>query len=127
MAPLAYVPNEGDGTISVIDTGADQVIAELPGGSKRAGWQAGPTGAGCTSAINPRKQVAQVAVGARPRGIGFLPDGSRAYVATENANEVFVIDTASFAVVTRIKAGLRANGIAVHPNGREVYVAAWTG
>jgi hypothetical protein len=30
-----------------------------------------------------REQVAQIAVGARPRGIGFSPDGKRAYVAAE--------------------------------------------
>src|SRR5690606_39814712 len=35
-----------------------------------------------------RQQVAQVAVGARPRGIGFLPDGRLAYVAAVNSSEV---------------------------------------
>ena len=29
-APLAYVPNEKDGTISVIDTSTDKVIKKLP-------------------------------------------------------------------------------------------------
>jgi YVTN family beta-propeller protein len=211
--PFAYVPNEGAGTVSVIDTATDKVVAELPGGSKPRGLAVGidrhwlyvsdqphnrlqlvdigggalgatvalgesPEGVSIspdavegkndiavidtrTNALafsikvhgkNPehavfspngrllvvsaeegeavdiidfaaRKQVAQVAVGARPRGIGFLPDSSRAYVATENANEVFVIDTERFAIVTRIKAGLRANGIAVHPSGKQVYVS----
>jgi YVTN family beta-propeller protein len=55
-------------------------------------------------------------------------DGSRTHLGyadeTEvNANEVFVIDTSSFAIVARIKAGLRANGIAVHPDGKQVYVS----
>jgi len=31
----------------------------------------------------------------RPRGIGFLPDGSRAYVAAENADTVNVFDVAT--------------------------------
>ena len=33
-APLAYVPNEGSGTVSVIDTESDQVIAEIPAGKE---------------------------------------------------------------------------------------------
>ena len=40
-AALAYVPNEGSATISVIDTFTDQVIAELPGGSKPRGLAVG--------------------------------------------------------------------------------------
>ncbi len=36
-----------------------------------------------------REQVAQVLVGDRPRGIGFSPDGRTAYVAAENASEVY--------------------------------------
>jgi YVTN family beta-propeller protein len=71
-----------------------------------------------------RKQVAQVPVGARPRGIGFLPDSSRAYVATENANEVFVIDTDLCHRRPR-QGRLRANGIAVHPNGKRGVRVEW--
>ena len=67
-----------------------------------------------------REQVAQIAVGARPRGIGFSPDGKRAYVAAENSNEVYVLDAVGFSVVAKIKAGLRSNGIAVQPDGKRV-------
>ena len=62
-------------------------------------------------------------VGARPRGIGFSPDGKRAYVAAENSNEVYVIDAVGFNVLAKIKAGLRSNGIAVHPDGKRVFVS----
>ena len=48
-----------------------------------------------------------VKVGDRPRGIAFLPDGSRAYVAAENADTVNVFDTANHDVIARIKAGSR--------------------
>ena len=54
----------------------------------------------------------------RPRGIGFLPDGSRAYVAAEHADAVAVIDVARQEVVATIKAGSRSNGVAVHPDGK---------
>ena len=33
-APFAYVPNEGSGTLSVIDTATDQVVAQIPAGKK---------------------------------------------------------------------------------------------
>jgi YVTN family beta-propeller protein len=36
-APFAYVPNEGAGTLSVIDTATDQVVAEVPAGKKPRG------------------------------------------------------------------------------------------
>jgi YVTN family beta-propeller protein len=32
-APLAYVPNAGSGTVSVIDTGKDEVVARIETGS----------------------------------------------------------------------------------------------
>src|SRR5829696_2815806 len=36
-APLAYVPNEGLGTISIIDTAGDAVIGEIATGGKPRG------------------------------------------------------------------------------------------
>ncbi|MEO8159314.1 MAG: hypothetical protein ABI648_16065, partial [Betaproteobacteria bacterium] len=36
-APNAYVPNEGSGTVSVIDTSTDQVIKTIPAGKKPRG------------------------------------------------------------------------------------------
>jgi YVTN family beta-propeller protein len=218
-APLAYVANEGSGSLSIIDTGSDAVVGEIPAGKKprgtvitRDGLTAyvsdqpnnrllvvdlaqrrvsgdiplgeSPEGVGLspdgrwvvaaveernevvfvdakqrrkafTVAVkgkNPehavfspdgtllfvsaeegdavdiidvaaRRQVAQVPVGARPRGIGFSPDGRRAYVAAENSSELFVIDVASRSVLKRMAAGPRANGITVHPDGRQVFIS----
>ena len=36
-APFAYVPNEGSGNLSVIDTQTDQVVYEFPAGKKPRG------------------------------------------------------------------------------------------
>jgi YVTN family beta-propeller protein len=58
--------------------------------------------------VGARRQVGSIAVGLRPRGIGFTPDGKRAYVACELAGAVYVLDPA---------------GIAVGPGGRQVYVS----
>ena len=43
-APFAYVPNEGTGTISVIDTANDEVVADMPGGAKPRGLAVGGDG-----------------------------------------------------------------------------------
>lgn len=218
-SPLAYVANEGSGSLSIIDTASDAVVGEIPAGKKprgtvitRDGLTAyvsdqpnnrllvidlaqrrvsgdialgespegvglSPDGRWVVAAVeerhevvfvdtqqrrkaftvpvkgkNPehavfspdgtllfvsaeegdavdiidvaaRRQVAQVAVGARPRGIGFSPDGRRAYVAAENSSELFVIDVASRSVLKRLPAGVRANGITVHPDGRQVFIS----
>ena len=47
-----------------------------------------------TSSTSRGEVVKSVKVGDRPRGIGFLPDGTRAYVAAENADTVNVFDVA---------------------------------
>lgn len=43
-APFAYVPNEGSGTVSVIDTATDKVVAEIPAGAKPRGTAISPDG-----------------------------------------------------------------------------------
>ncbi|HYS74879.1 MAG TPA: hypothetical protein VEM38_02160, partial [Burkholderiales bacterium] len=43
-APFAYVPNERSGTVSVIDTASDQVVATIKAGGKPRGIAASPDG-----------------------------------------------------------------------------------
>ncbi len=43
-APFAYVPNERSGTISVIDTASDEVVATVRTGGKPRGSAASPDG-----------------------------------------------------------------------------------
>ena len=43
-APFAYVPNEKSGTISVIDTDSDAVVAEVKAGDKPRGLAASRDG-----------------------------------------------------------------------------------
>src|SRR5260370_39985928 len=43
-APFAYVPNERSGTVSVIDTANDQVVATIKTGGKPRGIAATPDG-----------------------------------------------------------------------------------
>jgi YVTN family beta-propeller protein len=96
-APFAYVTNQGDGTVSVIDT-----------------------------ATNPPSVVATVTVGSDPVGVGVTPDGKHVYVTNGYpCNTVSVIDTATNppSVVATVAVGLHPLGVAVTPDGKHVYVA----
>ena len=75
--------------------------------------------------------VRRVQVGPRPRSIGFLPDGSRAYVSLENDGAIAVVDAQQHKLLQRIQLEGKGNtpkprpmGIAVHPDGSTVYVTA---
>ncbi len=58
-----------------------------------------------------------IAVGGRPRGIGFSPDRKHVYVALGDDNAIGVIDASSLEVVRKIPAGSDPEAFAVHPNG----------
>jgi len=53
--------------------------------------------------VTAQKLVGSVRVGKRPRGIGFTPDGARAYVACELANTVYAVDVANRKVLATIR------------------------
>lgn len=66
-----------------------------------------------------------VPVGISPRGVGVLPDGSRAYVANQgvSSNSVSVIDVPSGIAVGTIAMGSSPAEVAVSPDGTRVYVS----
>jgi YVTN family beta-propeller protein len=58
------------------------------------------------------------------RGIAFLPDGSRAYVAGDQQSELVVIDVARHAVLNRVRTASSPFGVTPHPDGKRVFVSA---
>ncbi|EEN86133.1 putative Ig domain protein, partial [Rhodococcus erythropolis SK121] len=59
-----------------------------------------------------------------PLGVAFTPDGSRAYVTSQDASTVSVIDVATNAVVgDPIAVGTNPVAVAITPDGSRVYVA----
>jgi YVTN family beta-propeller protein len=83
--------------------------------------------------INPELDVIDVKqgvvsssinVGPRLRGVAFLPDGSRAYVAAEQDGEVAVLDAARRTIVARVKTAIAPSGVTAHPDGKRVFVNA---
>ena len=94
---FAYVTNETDGTVSVIATASNSVVATIP-----------------------------LAVGAKPRGIAISPDGQTAWVADNGDDTVSVIATATNTVSGApipLPAGAKPDGIAISPDGATAFVA----
>jgi YVTN family beta-propeller protein len=103
--PHAYVPNEGSGTLSVIDTETDQVVAEIPAGKKPRGTVVTPDArtafvtdqpAGALNVVDlvAGKLVGSIPLGTSPEGAGISADGRWVAAAVEEGNEVMFIDTA---------------------------------
>ena len=87
-APLAYVPNEKDGTISVIDTSTDKVIKKLP---KKG------------------------AFGKKIQAVAMHPDGTKLYVVVRDKNAVSIVDLASGKQEKLVKVGDEPEGIDISP------------
>ena len=66
---------------------------------------------------------------ARPRSVAFLPDGSRAFIPSENSGSVTVIDTKEHKALQKISLGegTLPMGTAMSPDGKELYVTTGRG
>jgi YVTN family beta-propeller protein len=136
-APLAYTSNYEAGTVSVIDTGTNQVVGKpievgtkpsspaiTPNGGKVFVDNSNPGGAGSVSVIATatRTVAAPIPVGLLPEGIAITPDGTTAYVTSRESDQISVINTASDQVVKTITTANDPVAVAVAPNGKFAYV-----
>ena len=58
-----------------------------------------------------------------PHGVGFSPDGTRAWISCEAEKTVWVIDTKTAALIQKIPLSGHPNNLAVSKDGRRVFVA----
>jgi YVTN family beta-propeller protein len=65
--------------------------------------------------------------GSYPKVIAVSPDGSRAYVSNWVSEDVSVIDTATRAVISKIKVGGTPRGLAASSDGAFLYIARFAG
>ena len=136
--PFAYVANYGVGTVSVIDTASNALVATVPVGPYPASPALNPAGTrlyvvGLDLVIidTTTNEVIE-----RLPGIGapmaFDPSGSRLYLLAggggftpggHELGQVIVLDTATNTVIAGIPVGLSPRGLAVAAGGLRVYVS----
>ncbi|MDQ6701885.1 MAG: hypothetical protein M3Z96_01655 [Pseudomonadota bacterium] len=124
-APFAYVTNSASGSVSVIDTATNTVVATVPVGIGPQEVVVTPDGkhayvantnagspSGTVSVIDTATNtvVATVPVGNDSSGVAITPDGKHAYVTNAASGNVSVIDTASNTVVATVAVGTNPLG-----------------
>ena len=107
-APLAFITNYGDGTVSVIDTAIDAVVATLGTGAGPAGVAVSPSGTKAyvvnstsqsvsvidVSTLSVSTPLSGTSVGSGAFGIAVSPDSAYFYVTNRNANTLFAYNAA---------------------------------
>ncbi|MBI1818052.1 MAG: DUF4215 domain-containing protein [Deltaproteobacteria bacterium] len=131
----AYVTNGQSGTVSVINTMTNSVVATVTVGSNPEGVAVGPNAAlvyvanqvsAGMSVINTSTNflAATVGFGNGSHMVAITPDGARAYVTTTSSG-VFVLDTATNGVVATTPV-FPMYDIAITPDGASAYVTEGT-
>ena len=137
-----YVANNGDNSVSVIDTVTSTVTDTVTVGTSPWSVAVSPDGATVYVANDGDNSVSvieaatntlvdTISVGGRPHSVAVSPDGTRVYVANFAGGTVSVIDAATNTVVDTIRLDSYPplhptsypSSVAVSPDGTMVYVA----
>ena len=132
--PFAYIPNQFDNTVSVINVATNTVVTTVTVGSGPDGVAVSPDGSrvyvanwnqGTVSVIDTATNTvaSTVTVGSGPNGVAVNPDESRVYVANNGDHTVSVIDVSTNTVAATVPVGNGPWGVAINPTGSRVYVA----
>jgi putative membrane protein len=143
--PRAYVSNERDGTVTVIDTKTDRVVATINVGARPRGIRTSPDGKlvyvalsfssqqtpGTINKIaaidhNTGKVVGQYDAGTDPEQFAVSNDGRRLFISNEDVGTASIVDTSSGKVISTVVVGIEPEGVTISPDGRWVYVTAET-
>ena len=73
--------------------------------------------------LQSQTKLFAVKTGVEPEGILVMPDGKHAYVTSEVANVVHLIDIAQRKVVKNIRVGNRPRRLVLAANGKELWVS----
>jgi YVTN family beta-propeller protein len=127
--------NHTAGTVSLVETTARKVLAEIPTGDRPMGVAISPDGKrGAVShwygydlailSIGPdsMKVVGRVEVGPEPRGVVLSPDGTTAYVAIGAAHEVVRVDLGEGKITGRVAVGTEPRDLEITQDGARLLV-----
>src|SRR5580765_2671994 len=147
-----YVTNEQSGDLSVIDADSGMVVNTIKLGKRPRGIAASPDGtklyialSGSPAAgpgvdektlpppdrsadgigvvdIKEGKLLTVLKSGTDPEQVAVSKDGSRVFVANEDAGQLTAIDTADGKGADTFKVGDEPEGVTVTPDGKQVYV-----
>ena len=151
---LVYVTNERSGDLTVIAGGTHEVIATYPLGKRPRGIKVSPDGTRLFVALSgsppappgidestlppPDRSADGVGVvdvetgevvtvlqgGTDPEQVALNQDGTRLYVANEDAGTASVIDIETGEVLASLEVGGEPEGMSSSPDGRFVYVTS---
>jgi YVTN family beta-propeller protein len=132
--PFAYITNQVDATVSVIDTATNTVSATIPVGPSPLGVAVNAAGTRAyvanfggqsVSVIDTSTNTVIDLIPLSPndvQGIAVSADGSRVYAVGGENGHVSVIDTATDTVIAAIPVGRAPRSVAVNLEGTRVYV-----
>jgi PQQ-dependent catabolism-associated beta-propeller protein len=139
--PLAFVTNERDGTITVIDTKTDRVYSTIKVGGRLRGIRLSPDRSRIWVAISyPTNEsrgedkiaeldlkgnvVAKYEAGTDPENFVVDDNATRLYIANEDAGTASITDVKANRVIASMPVGLEPEGAAMSPDGRWVYITS---
>jgi len=139
--PLAFVTNERDGTITVIDTGRDRVYSTIKVGGRLRGIRLNPDRTRVWVAISyPTNEsqgedkiaeldlkgnvITKYEAGTDPENFVVDDHATRLYIANEDAGTASITDVKANRVIASMPVGLEPEGAAMSPNGRWVYITS---
>jgi PQQ-dependent catabolism-associated beta-propeller protein len=139
--PLAFVTNERDGTITVIDTATDRVHSTIKVGGRLRGIHLSPDKSRIWVAISyPTNEsqgedkiaeldlkghvIAKYEAGTDPENFVVDNNLTRLYIANEDAGTASITDVKANRVVASMPVGLEPEGAAMSPDGRWVYITS---
>jgi YVTN family beta-propeller protein len=138
MARDAFVANSGSGTVSVIDTGTNSVVANVGVGKEPVDVAIAPDGSRAyvvnkgsntvsVISVATLSVVDNIVVGKEPAGVAIAPNGQYALVGNFGDGTVSAIGIATGSVVANVAVGKEPEGIAIAPDSRFAYVAQRSG
>src|SRR5215207_10851862 len=130
--PLAFVTNERDGTITVIDTNTDRVYSTIKVGGRLRGIRLSPDRTRIWVAISyPTNQsqgedkiaeldfngniIAKYEAGTDPENFVVDDNATRLYIANEDAGTASITDVKANQVIATMPVGLEPEGTAISP------------
>jgi len=139
--PLAFVTNERDGTITVIDTQTDRVYSTIKVGGRLRGIRLSPDKKKIWVAISYLSNqaqgedkiaeldlngnvIAKYEAGTDPENFAIDENATRLYIANEDAGTASITDIKANRVIASMPVGLEPEGAAISPNGRWVYITS---